>query len=422
MSTSQAISAVNAAFLRRLLSAANAAVPNAKVRLGPPTAKLAEDAKPLVNLHLYRIEPNAAHANDHLPSRNASGQGRGPSRLALNLHYMVSFYGDHTRFEPDLIAGEVLLALEHAPDLSKSTVAAAIEGNEEIGDSDLAEATARLRVSRQLMSLDDFSKVWSIFYQVPYTLSLAYEVAHVVIETQGPVPVPVPVAQPGLWVSPMASLRLDAAGDAPGSLRPPVWGGVLHLRGAGLARPGLGLSVDGTALAMAQVQATPETLAVPLTTATFGAAGLAVGVHRIQAILPPEPATQPDHLRARSNALAFALAPAITGVALDAPAGGATATGTLTVSFAPPIAPHQAVRLLLDARDAGGPLQVALPGRAPVDLPGPPVAQLEFAFAALPRRRYLLRADVDGLMSPVTLDHAEASATKGQILGPEVAL
>jgi hypothetical protein len=422
MSTSQAISAVSAAFLRRLLSAANAAVPNAKVRLGAPTAKLAEDAKPLVNLHLYRIEPNLARANDHLPHRGGSGQTRGPSQLALNLHYMVSFYGDHAAFEPDLIAGEVMLALEHEPELSKSTIEAAIGDNEEIEDSDLAAAVQRLRVTRHLMTLDDFSKVWSILYQVPYSLSLAYEVAHVVIETRDPAPMPVPVAQPGLWVSPVAGLRLDAAGGAPESPAPPVWGGVLHLRGAGLSRPGLELTVDGAVIDMALVQVTPDRLAVPLTAATFGAAGLAVGVHRIQAVCPPQPATQPDHLRARSNALAFALAPAVTDIEVDAPAGGAVATGKLTVTFAPGIRPDQAVRLLLDARDAGGPSQVVLPGRAPGDQPGPVEAQLDFGFVALPRRRYLVRADVDGLVSPVSIDRAEGSATWGQITGPEVVL
>jgi hypothetical protein len=53
VSNALAIAAVSAAFLRRVLAAANRAVPQAKVRLGAPTAKLAEEAKPLVNLHLW---------------------------------------------------------------------------------------------------------------------------------------------------------------------------------------------------------------------------------------------------------------------------------------------------------------------------------------------------------------------------------
>lgn len=421
MSNTLAISAVSAAFSRRILAAANAAVPTATVRLGTPTAKLAEDAKPLVNLHLYRVEPNTTHANEHLPTRDGSGDTRRPSQLALNLHYVLSFYGDHEKFDPDLMLGEVMLALELQPVLSKSTITTAIDDNLELQGSDLASALAPLRVTRQLMTLDDFSKVWSIFYQVPYALSLTYEVSHVILQTAEVPTVPAPVVQPGLWVSPVAELRLDQAGSAPDNTLAPVWGGVLHLRGKGLARPGLALEVDGTPLLMTKVVQLPDTLQVPLTTATFGGSVLTVGVHRIQAIAPKMRADQPDHLRPRSNALAFALSPAITVGAVTAPGGGATATGLVEVVFSPSIGPAQTVRLLLDSRDPATPAHIALPGREPAD-EGADTANLKFNFTNLARGSYLVRAEVDGLISPVILDSTPNSPTLGQIVGPELSL
>lgn len=421
MSNPLAISAVSAAFLRRILSAANAAVPNAKVRLGAPTAKLAEDAAPLVNLHLYRVEPNAAHANDHLPTRGAAGQMRGPSKLALNLHYVMSFYGNHDAFEPDLMLGEVMLALEHEPLLSKTTIRDAIDDNEELEDSDLEAALARLRVTRQLMTIDDFSKIWSIFYQVPYALSLSYEVSHVVIETSDTPPVPTPVVHPGLWVSPISTLRLDTAGSAPGSIIPPVWGGALHVSGRGLAEPGLGLEVNGDGLVMGGVKQSETALTVPLNAVTFAGAELAVGVHRLQALAPKISPDQPDHLRARSNALAFAISPAIVVGAITAPPGGSTATGTVDIGFTPSIRSDQAVRLLLDARNPAAPAQVILPGRDPAE-GGPNAASLTFSFTNLRRADYLVRADVEGLLSPVVLDSTAGSPTYGQIIGPELSL
>lgn len=421
MSNTLAISAVSAAFLRRVLSAANAAVPTAKVRLGMPTAKLAEDAKPLVNLHLYRVEPNATQANEHLPTRDKRGNSRRPSQLALNLHYVLSFYGDHDKFEPDLMLGEVILALEHQPVLSKSTIAAAIDDNDEIEDSNLAKALARLRLTRHLMTLDDFSKIWSIFYQVPYALSLVYEVSHVILETSDPSPVPAPVAQPGLWVSPVAELRLDQAGSAPGNTLAPVWGGVLHVQGKGLGRPDLELEVDGTSLVMDDVVQAPDALQVPLKASTFGGTTLSVGVHRLQAIAPRMRADQPDHLRPRSNALAFALSPSITLGTITDPGGGTTATGSVAVLFSPAIESAQSVRLLLDSRDPAKPAHIVLPGREPVD-GGAAAANLTFNFSQLPRGDYLVRADVDGLISPVTLDTTPGSPTLGQIVGPEMKL
>lgn len=420
MSNPLAISTVSAAFLRRILSAASAAVPSADVRLGAPTAKLAEDAVALVNLHLYRVEPDTAHANDHLPTRRATGQLRGPSKLALNLHYVMSFYGDHTRFEPDLMLAEVMLALEHEPLLSNTTIRNAIDDYDELQDSNLDAAGPGLRATRELLSIDDFSKIWSIFYQVPYAMSLSYEVSHVVIETADTPRVPTPIANPGLWISPMATLRLDAAGATPGRTVPPVWGEVLHVAGRGLGKPGLALEVDGARLVMDAVEQSDTTLTVPLTAATFAGPPLTVGVHRLQAIAPTVSAGQPEHLRARSNALAFALSPAISISAVSAPPGGSTATGTVDIEFTPAIRSDQAVRLILDARNPATPAQVILPGRDPL-AGDPDAAILTFGFTNLPRGVYLVRADVDGLLSPVSID-STAGPTSGQITGPELSL
>ncbi|OMQ30183.1 hypothetical protein [Ensifer sp. 1H6] len=77
--------------------------------------------------------------------------------------------------------------------------------------------------------------------------------------------------------------------------------------------------------------------------------------------------------------------------------------------------------MLLDARNPAAPAQVILPGREPVE-GGPSAASLTFSFANLPRGDYLVRADVDGLLSPVTLGSTAGSPTYGQITGPELSL
>jgi hypothetical protein len=412
MSNPLAISAVTAAFGRRLLAAANAAVPAAKVRTGPPTAKLSEDGKPLVNLHLFRVAPNAAHNNNHLPNRTGAGLTRGPSKLALDLHYVVTFYGDHDAFEVDFMLGQVMIALEAEPLLTRATVAGAIDENDELEDSDLGEANARLRVTRQLMTLDDFSKIWSIFYQVPYAVSLVYEVSHVIIESDDASPLPLPVARRQLWVSPLSSLRLDSAGGPDGAL--PVWGGTLVVKGFGLARTGIELEADGTAVALGEGEQVADEIRLPLSDQAFGTT-LKVGIHRLQAVEPPV-AGKPAHLRARSNVIPFALHPQIRPGDVDAPAGGTTATGTIDVTVEPEIASEQAIRLLLDSRDPLAPRHVALAGREPADAQ-PAETDFTFDFTDLPRGNYLVRVDVDGLVSPVALD-----AASGEISGPVVTI
>ncbi|MFZ7090743.1 DUF4255 domain-containing protein [Primorskyibacter sp. 2E233] len=411
MSNVLAIPTVTAAFSRRLLEAASTAVNNANVRVGTPSAKLAEDANPLVNLHLFRVAPNPALVNAHLPTHNSQAGQVARAQLALDLNYVLTFYGSHDTYEPERMLSEVLLSMETRPGLGPNTVKAAIDNTAVLAGSDLDKALSRLRVTRQLHNIDEFSKIWSIFYQVPYAISLVYEVSHVVIEEQTNQAPSLPVAMVRNWVAPLANLRLDSATGPDGSL--PVLGGTLVIDGQGLGKTGLGLEADGIALSgFAQ---SPERITLPLTAASFGGTAPKAGLHRVQAVMPGAP-DQPAHLAYRSNAIAFALHPSIVPGAVTAPPGGDTATGSIKVTFSPVVGSDQEVRLLLDSRDPAKPGQVALPGRAPVP-DGADAAQLDFDFKDLPRGTYLVRADVDGLVSPVTLDPATQ-----QINGPEAAI
>ena len=192
------------------------------------------------------------------------------------------------------------------------------------------------------------------------------------------------------------------------------------MAGRGLGKPGLTLEVDGAALVMDDVIQRDSALEIPLDAATFGGSDLAIGVHRLQAIAPKAGPDLPEHLRERSNALAFALGPAIAIGAVNAPPGGPTATGSVEIDFTPAVGAAQSVRLLLDSRDENNPAHVVLPGREPDA--GAAQATLSFSFTDLPRGRWLVRADVDGLLSPVTIDSTAGSPTFGQILGPELTL
>lgn len=261
MSNGLAISTVSAAFQQRLLEAVSPQVGDVKMRLGPPTAKLSSDGVALVNVHLFRVEPNSHNANTHLATRTSGGAAVAPAQLALNLHYVVSFYGNYEDHEPDRMLAAAMIALEAEPALSRRTVLAAIEASDMLEDSDLLDALARLRVTRQLNTLDDFSKIWSIFYQVPYAISLVYEVAHVVIEEDRPRAVPLPVAQPKIWAAPTPKLRLDSiAAHGPGGdqngAEPrglATWGAPIVLRGKGLGQSGLTVFIDDLPVAEAGV-------------------------------------------------------------------------------------------------------------------------------------------------------------------------
>ncbi len=419
MSNSLALATVSSALRRQVLSAAVAAVSSATVRLGTPTAALADDDDALVNIHLYRVEPNTSHANTHFPNRTSGGRSLGPARLALDLHYIFSFYGDAEDFEPERMMANVMLALEKVPLLTVANITAAIADNADLGDSDLAEALSKVHVSRELMSIDDFSKVWSIFYQVPYALSLAYRMSHVAIETEDAASLSLPVARPGIWVSPFSNLKLDGISGTQGARAPVTWDADALIVGSGFGQAGIGLSIDGIDFDLAGADVSPEQLQIRLEASRMGGQELAAGAHSLRVLGPLKP-DQPAHLRSGSQGLSFAIVPTISIGTITASGGGATRNGTIQLSVVPSLAEGQKAVLLLDRRDPAN----AGHFQFEADLSGAvfPAATLTFPFSDLPTGDYLARLDIGGFVSPVTLVDNPGANDHGEIAGPLVSI
>src|SRR5689334_21620585 len=130
MSKSQAIAAVTS-MLAHVVNVST----GADVKLGRPTAPNGNDPQARkVQIFLYQVTPNAAWRNMDLPTRDSAGQ-RVTQRpqIALDLHYLFSFYGDEEKLEPQLMLGEVVRDLHARAMLSHQRVAAILSN---IGDAD----------------------------------------------------------------------------------------------------------------------------------------------------------------------------------------------------------------------------------------------------------------------------------------------
>lgn len=422
MSDLRAVATVVAALEQLIQTAANKAVGQANVTFGPPRAP--SDDEPAVNICLFRVAPNPALRNVELPTRNSAGQLTRPARLALDLHFLLSFYGDASTFQPELLLAAVALALEEEPILSKSAIAAAITAHAtELGGADLGDAPSTVKISLETISLDDFTKIWSVFFQVPYVLSAAYLCSHVIVESEARPPPPLPVARPNLFVSPLLQLSLDSAGSAPRRSGGITWNGPLWLSGKGLARSGLRFFVDGTEVPLAPGDNTDSAVQLSLVPENFGGAQLAAGTHAVQARAPAE-SGKPAYLQPRSNLLPFAIHPAITlaGDAVNVTgSAGTRRTGTVAIEFSPTVRAAQKVTLALDARDPEKPGGVLLARAAPAP-DSAPVATIVFSFSELEAGTYLVRADIDGVPSLPLLGTDPADADFGLIVGPEMVL
>jgi hypothetical protein len=414
-----AIATTTATFGRMLGAAAQIGVQNAALRFGPPDTKTGSEGKPIVNLFLYQVLPNAQNRNAHMPGRRSGGSIANRSRVALDLRYVLSFYGDASKFEPERMAGVVVASFEDRPLLSRSEIKKAVtDANSNLAGSDLEDALATVRITPENHSFEDLSRMWSIFFQVPYALSFSYLLSHVSIEIGDPAREALPVATPRLMVSPLARLRIEeVTAGAPGE--PILWGDTLVLHGRGLGAVGLTLRIGALAVTPQPGEATDREIRLPLTAARLGSE-LPAGFHAVQAVLPP-PLGGPAHLARASEARMFSLRPRITvmDAGLDPNPPVATAKGTMRISVTPAVRQGQVVSLLLDERTAEAPAAATLTPATPAAFPE---AELKFAYDGLKLATYLVRALVDGVGSAPEIDATPGSPTFGEITGPQVDL
>ena len=132
------------------------------------------------------------------------GGAAGPRRIALDLHYLLSFRGDETAFVPQRMLGAVVAALHARPMLARDTIRAALEADGSASPltvSDLADQLESLSVSLQPISIEELSRTWSVLLQVPYDLSAVYLASAVLIDAAEAVPVAPPVQEDGVVIT-----------------------------------------------------------------------------------------------------------------------------------------------------------------------------------------------------------------------------
>jgi len=201
MATYQAVAAVTAV-LHDLISdeVARLEVGSTDVKVGPPkdTRNDPQADRPAVHIYLYGVTENAVWRNDDLPLRSGNGRLLQRPRLALNLHYLIAFYGDEAKYVPQKLLGAVAGLFQRNPILTT----AIFEEVENSGDAELvsllresrlAEEVEKVKLSMTTLDVEEMSKLWSVLLQVPYALSLTYAADLVFIEPEERHTQPLPV-------------------------------------------------------------------------------------------------------------------------------------------------------------------------------------------------------------------------------------
>ena len=403
--------------LRQIIdNAASTAVAGANAVAARPDSGVAP-VGPQVRLFLYQVTPNANWRGDDLPTRRGDGAILQRPQVALDLHYLLTFYGDETDFQPQRLLGSVAGVLHSRPVLSRDLIndihnsLQQSNPGHELLKSDLANQIDQVRVTPSPLNLEELSKLWSVFFQTTYELSVAYQASVVLIETRDIPSIPLPVKQYGLYVIPFPQPTIDNVIAATGEYDPIQAGTKIVIKGNRLKGDITNLSISGHDFTASITELLSDKITVQLPTTL--PTKMRVGIHSVRIthqLQLGQPAT--PHKGFESNVVAFVLrpklspVPTLVGVPVSKVIDGVTFhEGTVRVNFNPTIGIDQQVVLLLNEKTSSSPAQsysFVTPKNNGITATGVIETNvIDFNFEKVMPGDYLLRVQVDGAESPL---------------------
>ena len=331
-------------------------VTSAPVTIGPPPFSSQDNnprlEDPRVNLFLYRVTENGYLQNQEIPGRGGSG-GYGHPPLSLNLHYLVTAYGNrlasgdggnaiYDDFTAHVLLGSAMRVLHDVPVITDRVTTVRAPSGRTVLDASLRDAFEQVKLTLEPLTLEDVTKVWSALV-LRFRLSAAYVVNVVQIESQRPRRFPRPVGQPTTSWMPLP-------GDPP-SAGPMVYAVPLQtptitdvgVRRDGVERPfayariGDTLILRGTALSGRATHVQIDDVVIPAALARADRVEAEIPDDAIpgSGSIPPDVRLQPGVRAVRvitsdpsvaqssfsSNKAAFMLVPAVDGANLTYTAG-----------------------------------------------------------------------------------------------------
>jgi hypothetical protein len=383
-----------------------------------------------LNLYLYKVSYNPGWRNVGLPTRGADGERTGNQPLALDLHYLLTAYGNE-ELHSEILLGYGMQILHETPVLTRDAVRTALQPPtpgtnlgglppqlQALFTSELAEQVELIKIAPETMTAEELFNTWSAF-STTYRPSAMYQASVVLIQSRRPFKAALPVRARNLYVVPFKQpvverVRSRAAPGDPVLDQPIFANHLLVVEGHNLRGEGTLLKVGDTEVTPAPADIGDTQVVAPLP------AGLGAGVHGVQVVhrilmgSPPAP-----HKGVESNVAPFVLRPrvvapvAATKVLVTGPA---LRSADVTVTLEPAVGATQRVVLLLNELQApASPLDAPAapassygfvsPPRLNLQSPpaSPPGASVSVTFGVSGVRpgRYLVRVQVDGAESPL---------------------
>ncbi|WOJ90449.1 DUF4255 domain-containing protein [Methylocapsa polymorpha] len=402
MSNFRAVATVTATLQRVLQAAIQADVAGATVTtVRPSEGSSANLPTTGVNLFLYQVGVNPHRANDDLPTRRADGGTMTRPVAALDLYYLVSFYGDELKLEPQRLLGSTMAFLHGQPQLTRAQIQATVADASKpfLAGSDLADQPDVVRFAPTSLTFDELSRLWSVFLQTHYVLSTTFRASTILLEQLISTRPSLPTRDVRLAAVPLQRPMISRVAAQAGNGAPITPGAVVRIDGSDLVGDGAFVEIDGALTPTLSADDDLITLALPV--------GLAAGPHAVLVRRGVKNGTDADaRPMFASNPVAFVLLPvihktanqydiAISGVQ---GAGASPRSAMVTIILILSIGVRQTATLeLLNAQAAVAYTFLAVPRASPT-------TQLAFAIAGVAAGDYFVQVRIDGAVSPLDLD------------------
>ena len=168
-----AVSAVLRNFLDNGMIDVGAPLSPVKVTaVAPDTIKLDDpEQPPSLNLFLYRTSLNQGWAEVGLPSFDSNGSRISSPPLALNLHYLLTAYGQ-SDFQAEILLGYAMHLLHERPVLDRAAIRRALDPSplgssilppafQALTASDLADQVDNVTITYEPMDTEEMARLWS---------------------------------------------------------------------------------------------------------------------------------------------------------------------------------------------------------------------------------------------------------------------
>lgn len=422
MSNYLAISTVTATLQKILQTAIQVDVEGARVTTVRPDGIGRSTPETGVNVYLYRVTP-VNWRNADLPTRRSTGELVKRPQIALDLNYIFTFYGNEVELEPQRLLGSVMRSLHARPILTPEIIRDTVEDStfRYLRGSDLADQLEQIKIMPLPLSTEDLSKIWSVFFQTPYALSVAYQVSAVLVESDEIPRRALPVRKPITQVVPYKPVLEQIVSQ---DERAKFWGKRaerLIFSDSIVSIQGTSLQGDITSIRIGDEEVLPQEVndkEIILNLGSFPEDSLRSGVQSLQVI---QRNAQDQHRIIESNVLPFILTPAIREIQLLNIQTGRDENlrdAELRIVASPVIGKRQKVNVILNEISLENPREYNL------KVTPPPLDTdiISLYLNDLKPGEYLVRLQVDGVDSLLDIDNDSQSPTFEQYIRPKIVL